>query len=113
MSAAKLLLPLALFVASPVLAQSGAAAGMTGMTSSRSLTGETGHGVGVIKRLDLARGTLTLHHGPIAAFGWPAMTMTFAARPPALLKGLRVGQSIAFDARRDGGSAQITAIRQP
>jgi Cu(I)/Ag(I) efflux system protein CusF len=83
------------------------------MAPSRPWTGAIGHGAGVIKRLDVAGGTLTLHHGPIAAFGWPAMTMTFAARPPQLLRGLKVGQTIAFDARRDGASAQITAIRRP
>jgi Cu(I)/Ag(I) efflux system protein CusF len=39
------------------------------------------------------------------------MTMTFSAKPPALLKGLKVGQTVAFDTRVQGAAADVTAIQ--
>lgn len=41
------------------------------------------------------------------------MTMTFHARPPSLLKGVKVGQKIGFDVEMANGAPEITAIRQP
>jgi Cu(I)/Ag(I) efflux system protein CusF len=67
---------------------------MPGMPMSSSGM-KHGQGTGVIKAIDPA-GSVTLQHGPIAAVSWPAMTMTFKAKP-ALLKGLKVGQSVDFD----------------
>ena len=65
----------------------------------------------VVKAIDTKAGTLTIQHGPIAAVSWPAMTMTFKAKPATLLKGLKVGQTIAFDCNVQGMKAEITAIR--
>ena len=70
-----------------------------------------GKGTGVITAIDAKAGTLTIRHQPIAAFGWPAMTMIFKAAPPTLLRGLRVGRAIRFDARMRGVKAEVTAIR--
>ena len=39
---------------------------------------------------------ITFSHEPVAALGWPAMTMTFKLDPPALAKGVRVGDRLAF-----------------
>ena len=69
-----------------------------------------GHGVGVVTAIDPKAGTLTIQHGPISGVGWPAMTMTFKARPTALLKGLKAGQKIAFDTTVLGASAEVTAV---
>jgi Cu(I)/Ag(I) efflux system protein CusF len=69
-----------------------------------------GQGTGVIKAIDPEAGSVTLQHGPIAAVSWPAMTMTFKAKP-ALLKGLKVGQTIDFDCDVQGMSAEVTAVR--
>ena len=76
-------------------------------------SGRTGKGTGVITAIDRDAGTLTLKHQPIAALGWPAMTMDFKATPPSLLEGLKVGQKIAFDANEGTGVPLITAIRKP
>ncbi len=70
-----------------------------------------GQGKGVIKAIDPRAGTLIIQHGPIAAVGWPPMTMAFKARPARLLTGLKVGQTIGFDATVRGMSAEITAVR--
>ena len=82
---------------------------MPGMPNSAAAA-KTGKGVGVITALDPKAAKITIKHGPIPSVGWPAMTMTFAAKPPALLKGLKVGQTVAFDTRVQGAAADVTAI---
>ena len=69
-----------------------------------------GEGVGVIRRLDVKSGAITLQHGPIAALSWPAMTMTFKA-DPALLKSVSVGEKVDFTAKIDGPAPEIVAIQ--
>ena len=51
-------------------------ADMPGMSMPASAT-KTGRGTGVITEIDPKAATLTLKHQPIAALGWPAMTMSF------------------------------------
>jgi Cu(I)/Ag(I) efflux system protein CusF len=70
-----------------------------------------GEGTGVIRAIDARAGTLTIQHGPIPGVGWPAMTMTFTAKPAALLKGLKVGETVDFDASVRGMAADVTAVR--
>jgi Cu(I)/Ag(I) efflux system protein CusF len=91
--------------------QAAVAADMSGMASSPAPTTKTGKGEGVITAIDLKADTVTIQHGPISAVGWPAMTMTFKATPAALLKGLKVGQKIGFDAKVTGMAAEVTAVR--
>jgi Cu(I)/Ag(I) efflux system periplasmic protein CusF len=86
-------------------------ADMPGMSMPASAT-KTGKGTGVITEIDAAGGTVTLKHEPIASLGWPAMTMGFRAKPASLLKGLKVGQKIGFDANQGSGLPEITAIRK-
>lgn len=73
--------------------------------------GETWRGSGRIVAADPKTGALTMEHDPIPALQWPAMTMDFAVRDPALLKGLRAGQAVEFDMAREGGGFVVTAIR--
>jgi Cu(I)/Ag(I) efflux system protein CusF len=68
-----------------------------------------GQGAGVIRKLDPKAGSVTLQHGPIADLGWPAMTMAFKT-DPALLKDLKVGQSVAFTVKA-GDPPEVVAIQ--
>jgi Cu(I)/Ag(I) efflux system protein CusF len=65
---------------------------------------------GVIIAIDTAAGTVTLKHGPIAGIGWPAMTMAFKADPPALIKNLKVGQTVGFTLTGKAPTYRVTAI---
>jgi Cu(I)/Ag(I) efflux system protein CusF len=85
---------------------------MKGMPMPASNT-KTGKGTGVITEIDPKGGTLTIKHEAIKALGWPAMTMSFKAAPASLLKGLKVGQKISFDANQGSGLPEITAVRKP
>jgi Cu(I)/Ag(I) efflux system protein CusF len=98
------------------LAATGAAAAddmanMKGMSTSAAPAAKQGKGTGVIKAIDAKAGTLTIQHGPIPAVSWPAMTMTFKAKPATLLKGLKVGETIGFDTTVRGMDADVTAVR--
>ena len=50
--------------------------------------------VGRIDAMDAS--SITLSHQPVAAIGWPAMTMTFRVTNPALLRGYAKGQRVRF-----------------
>jgi Cu(I)/Ag(I) efflux system protein CusF len=98
---------LALLAAAPALGQQDMS-NMAGMTPSAPAT-PSAEATGVVKRVNAKAGSVTLHHGPIAALGWPAMTMTFKA-DPALLKGVKSGQTVRFTVKPSGEGGEITAI---
>lgn len=64
---------------------------------------------GQIKSVDAKAGAVSIHHGPIAALGWPAMTMTFKASPEALAAA-RPGQAVAFTLQTPDNT--VVAIRR-
>ncbi len=72
---------------------------------------KTGAGVGVIRSIDAKTGAVTIQHEPIAAMGWPAMTMSFHATSPAVMHAAKVGQKVAFEVRVSGADAEVTSIR--
>jgi membrane fusion protein, copper/silver efflux system len=39
---------------------------------------------------------VTLSHEPVPAIGWPAMTMQFRLADPALARGIKAGDRVAF-----------------
>ena len=52
----------------------------------------------------IGAGSITLSHQPVAALGWPAMTMSFAVSDPILTRGLKAGDRVrfVFDQPADG-----------
>jgi Cu/Ag efflux protein CusF len=51
---------------------------------------------GVIRKLDKASGSITITHGEIPNLNMGAMTMSFKAKNPALLKPWKEGDKIRF-----------------
>ena len=82
--------------------------GMTGMDKARSADAQ---GVGVVKAIDPAKGTITLQHQPIASIQWPAMTMAFKVASPDLLKNVSVGEKVQFGLRPAGMDSTVTSIK--
>lgn len=68
-----------------------------------------GKGEGKIIAIDEAKGLVTLDHGEIAALKWPPMSMGFEASAE-LLKGLKVGDRVAFELDWNGATGRITQI---
>jgi Cu(I)/Ag(I) efflux system protein CusF len=105
----KLFIPLfaAISLATPALAQQadhdhGADAAAAAATPAGP------QGTGVVQAVNAKAGTVTIHHGPIAALKWPAMTMTFKAAPD-VLKAAKKGASVSFTLNAAGD--QILAIK--
>jgi len=61
-------------------------------------------GRGTVTSVDGVHRLVSIRHGAIPALGWPAMTMTFEVRQPAMLRGLRKGLRVEFavTARKEG-----------
>jgi RND family efflux transporter MFP subunit len=91
-----------------------AAAGTSPTTSTSSASsGKVGHQLsGTLDSVDPKEGTAMISHGPVATLKWPAMTMGFALANPALLDGVKPGDSIAFEiVERKPGDYVITKVQ--
>ena len=58
---------------------------------------KTHSGVGVVKSVDAAKGTVMLAHEPIASLQWPKMTMKFVAGDRKMLDQLTPGKKVEFE----------------
>ncbi|TPG05897.1 copper-binding protein [Rhodanobacter glycinis] len=67
-------------------------------------------GVGVVKAIDTAKGTITLQHEAIGMIGWPAMTMPFKVASPDLLKVAKVGDKVKFTLHPADMANTVTSI---
>lgn len=83
---------------------------MPGMADMQAAKPTQAQGVGIVKAIDTAKGTITLQHQAIAAIGWPAMTMPFKLASPDLLKHVKVGDKVRFTLRPDGMASTVMSI---
>jgi Cu/Ag efflux protein CusF len=69
---------------------------------------------GEVKKVDETAGKITLKHGPIKNLDMEedSMTMVFRVQEPAMLKSLKVGDKVKFDADRVNGQITVTAIQK-
>ena len=67
---------------------------------------------GTVTKVDEAQGKLTINHGPIKNLDMEAMSMVFKAADPAMLKGLKSGDKIKFDADRVNGQITVTKLQK-
>lgn len=84
-------------------AQHGAAP--TGAAAAAQMT------TGELRKVDTEQGKLTIKHEPIANLDMPAMTMVFRAAKPEMLKDLKPGDKIQFNAESIGGAIVVTHIQ--
>jgi Cu/Ag efflux protein CusF len=64
---------------------------------------------GVVKRVDAARGEVTIAHDEVKNLGMGKMTMTFRAKDPAWAKKLKEGDQIRFAADMVKGELTLVA----
>jgi Cu/Ag efflux protein CusF len=67
---------------------------------------------GTVTKVDQAQAKLTINHGPIKNLDMDSMTMVFKASDPAMLKGLKSGDKIKFDADRVNGQITVTKLQK-
>ena len=71
---------------------------------------QTAEGEGVVRSIDARANTVTIAHGPIAALGWPAMTMAFHVHSPEILNGVAVGARVHFELMNDNGQPMVSEL---
>lgn len=72
----------------------------------------TGSGRGIVQRIDMGEGMVTLEHGAVTALNMTAMTMAFPVKDKSQLLALRPMQQVDFQLSYDPvGGYLITDIR--
>ncbi|WP_050420993.1 copper-binding protein [Bradyrhizobium tropiciagri] len=68
---------------------------------------------GEVKKIDESAGKITLKHGPAKSLGMEEpMTMVYRVKDPALLKQVKVGDKVKFEAQEGDGGYIVTAIQK-
>lgn len=68
---------------------------------------------GQVTRIDQSAGKITIKHGPAKRLGMEqGMTMVYKAQDPAMLKAVKAGDKIKFDASQVNGQYTVTKIEK-
>jgi Cu(I)/Ag(I) efflux system periplasmic protein CusF len=68
--------------------------------------------LGSVTKIDQKQGKITLKHGPIKNLEMDAMTMVFAVGDPTMLKTVKVGDKVKFEADRVNGRITVTKLEK-
>jgi len=68
---------------------------------------------GEVKKIDEGAGKITLKHGPAKSLGMDEpMTMVYRVKDPAMLKQLKVGDKVSFEAENADAGYTVTKLRK-
>ena len=67
---------------------------------------------GTVEKIDAAQGKMTIDHGPIPNLNMDAMSMVFRAGDPSMLKSVKRGDKVQFQADRVSGQITVTKIQK-
>ena len=68
---------------------------------------------GQVTKIDASAGKITIKHGPIKKFDMDdGMTMVFRAQDPAMLKAVKAGDKVKFEADKVNGQFTVTKIEK-
>ncbi len=68
---------------------------------------------GQVTKVDQPTGKITIKHGPAKRLGMDqGMTMVYKAQDPAMLKAVKAGDKIKFDADQVNGQFTVTKIEK-
>ncbi len=84
---------------------------MKGMAADKKSEAKSHKGVGTVKKVDAAAGTVTIAHGPILTMKWPAMSMTFTVKDKALLGKFSQDKKVEFEFVEQGSNYVITSVK--
>ena len=96
-------------------AQSGGMKGMDmkgmDMKSEKTAEAQPHKGSGTVSKVDAAKGTVTINHGPVESLKWPAMSMTFKVKDKKMLDKVKQGQKVDFSFVQSGKDHTITELK--
>ena len=79
--------------------------------ASQSAVAQSGLIDGQVMKVDQSASKITIKHGPAKRLGMESgMTMVYKAQDPALLKAVKAGNKIKFDAEQVNGQYTVTKI---
>ena len=84
---------------------------MKGMAADKKSEAKSHKGVGTVKKVDAAAGTVTIAHGPIPTMKWPAMNMTFTVKDKALLGKFSQDKKVEFEFVEQESNYVITSVK--
>jgi Cu(I)/Ag(I) efflux system periplasmic protein CusF len=94
------------FIAASILGLSGGVLPKVAVAQSPMVNGQ-------VTRIDESAGKIILKHGPIKKLDMSeGMTMVFRVQDPAMLKQVKVGDKVKFDADRVNGQITVTKIEK-
>lgn len=68
---------------------------------------------GEVKKIDEGAAKVTLKHGPSKSLGMDeAMTMVYRVKDPAMLKQIKVGDKVTFEAEKSDNGFEVTKIEK-
>jgi Cu/Ag efflux protein CusF len=68
---------------------------------------------GEVKKIDESAGKITLKHGPAKSIGMDEdMTMVYRVKDPAMLKQVKVGDKVTFEAEKSDNGFAVTKIQK-
>lgn len=67
---------------------------------------------GEVKKIDEAAGKISLKHGPIKNLDMDAMTMVLRVKDRAMLKNVKVGDKVKFEAERAAEGITISKMEK-
>ena len=79
---------------------------------SRPATGAGISGTGVVQGIDKNSGKIKLTHEPVAALGWPKMTMFFRLKDAALAEKVDEGDKVEFSLEKSASGFVISALQK-
>jgi Cu(I)/Ag(I) efflux system protein CusF len=68
---------------------------------------------GEVRKIDEGAGKITLKHGPAKSLGMDeGMTMAYRVKDPAMLKQIKVGDKVQFEAESGDSGFTVTKIQK-
>lgn len=68
---------------------------------------------GEVKKIDEGAGKITLRHGPAKSLGMEEpMTMVYRVKDPAMLKQVKVGDKVTFEAEEGTSGYTVTRMQK-
>ena len=66
---------------------------------------------GMVRKVDAAKGKVTIAHEPVQSMNWPSMSMAFTVKDKKLLEKLAVDKKVNFEFVQQGKDYVVTSVK--